>query len=179
MHVVDQPLPERQCNREDVCLQTILLSLTTAIVTQTASVLSNSQLASGWLMISTSCLSDTYTKKVSKNESLQRGSTIVMTVKLIRRGLYTEILSWCIFADKSQKPLSCFSWPSIWSTYFVVRVVSCGYLQLWEWRQSSYGCSAWSIQTWNYSALCCTKGYQAISTHAVQVVSSNTRKVSR
>ena len=47
MHVVDQPLPERQCNREDVCLQTILLSLTTAIVTQTASVLSNSQLASG------------------------------------------------------------------------------------------------------------------------------------
>ena len=39
-------------------------------------------------MISTSCLSDTYTKKVSKDESLQRGSTIVMTVKLILRGLY-------------------------------------------------------------------------------------------
>ena len=62
MHVVDQTLHERQCNREDVFLQTILLSLTTATVTQTASVLSNSQLASGWL-------SDTYTKKVSKNES--------------------------------------------------------------------------------------------------------------
>ena len=50
MHVIDLTLPERQCNREDVCLQTILLSFTTATVTQTASVLSNSQLASGWLM---------------------------------------------------------------------------------------------------------------------------------
>ena len=177
MHVIDQTLPERQCNWEDVCLQTILLSFTTATVTQTASVTANCRQVGSWT--STSCISDNYTKKVSKNKSLQRGSTIVMTVKLIRRGLYTEILSWCIFADKSQKPLSCFSWPSIWSTYFVVRAVSCGYLQLWEWRQSSYGCSAWSIQTWNYSALCCTKGYQAISTHAVQVVSSNTRKVSR
>ena len=112
MHVVDQTLPERQCNREDVCLQTVLLSLTTATVTQTASVLSNSQLASGWLMISTSCLSDTYTKKVSKNESLQRGSTIVMTVKLIRRGLYK--FSRDVFLQTKARNRFLFSsWPSI------------------------------------------------------------------
>ena len=41
MHVIDQTLPERQCNWEDVCLQTILLSSTTATVTQTASVTAN------------------------------------------------------------------------------------------------------------------------------------------